>query len=143
MLKMSDMARVVFPGMPIRRWRACVLLWRFGCDLEFGGAALGAACVFNRQQATQLVQDGALCAWSLWLGIAAGGHGRGAAWHHAEGSDRLRQQRVAHSLITCLSLGAFVKRATTRENGRFLRRSQWWRRFSCPECVIVCGVLPP
>ncbi len=132
MLKMSDMARVVFPvdaNSAMACLRACYgdlgVIWNLVVPRSVQPV------FFNRQQATQLVQDGALCVrghCGSELQLVATGAVQLAQLLKA--SDRLRQQRVAHSLIYLL------------EPGRFREARDHWETEVLAEDSVVEALFP-
>lgn len=109
MLKMADMARVVFPpdaNSAMACLRNCYgdlgVVW----NLVVSRTVMPA--FFSPRQATQLVQDGAVCVrghCGAELQLVACGALQ--LQQMLKASDRLRQQRVSHSLVYLLEPGRF------------------------------------
>ncbi|WP_430461123.1 xylulose 5-phosphate 3-epimerase [Thalassolituus sp. LLYu03] len=109
MLKMADMVRVVFPP-DANSAMACLR----SCYGDLGvvwNMVVARSCMpafFNAHQAQQLVQDGAVCVRGhCGAEIQLVACGAVQLKQMLKASDRLRQQRVAHSLMYVLEPGRF------------------------------------
>lgn len=107
--QMSDMVRVVFP-VDANTAMACLqncygdlgVIWNLVVPRKVQ------PLFFNSQQATQLVQDGAICVRGhCGAEIQLVANGAAQLRQALIASDRLRQQRVAHSVVYLLEPGRF------------------------------------
>ena len=132
MIKMADMARVVFPAdanSAMACLRACYgdlgVVW----NPVVPRSVLPA--VFTGQQATQLVQDGAICVRGhCGAEIQLVACGAVQLQQVLKASDRLKQQRVAHSVVYLL------------EPARFRQPRDRWEAAAMADESVIQALFP-
>ncbi len=132
MLKMADMARVVFPA-DANSAMACLRTCYGDLGVVWNLVVTRSVMpqFFSARQATQLVQDGAVCLrghCGAELQLVACGAVQ--LQQMLKASDRLRQQRVAHSLIYLL------------EPGRFRQARDRWEKAALADPAVVRALFP-